>query len=127
MLVASWRNAELPPKLPMKVFKKEHQNIPEIDNYEEAQGDEYWQHWVKRGYRELTPARSWICPNRLYELARDLDYNDWDGRLGRTMTRLQNGADIGCEGDSKLPTNKPNSDRANEYGVRVADSLHSWI
>ena len=43
------------------------------------------------------------------------------------MTRLQNGADIGCKGDCRLPTNKPSSDSAYQYGVLVADSLQSWI
>ena len=43
------------------------------------------------------------------------------------MDHLQRGASIGCEGDGRLPTSRPNSDSAAEYGVRVEDSLQSWI
>ena len=37
------------------------------------------------------------------------------------------GASIGCEGLARLPTSYGNSESSLEYGVRVADSLQSWI
>ena len=43
------------------------------------------------------------------------------------MTRLSKGANIGSEGDGRLPTSKPNSDSASSYGVSIADSLESWV
>ena len=43
------------------------------------------------------------------------------------MDNLLNGANIGCEGDGRLPTKKPNSELATVYGERVADALQSWI
>ena len=110
-------------QLPKKVFKQSNTNIPEVSDYSKALDSSYWDTWVKRTYQQLTPARGWICPNKLWDLARDLQYKDYNGRLERAMTRLSKGADIGCEGDGRLPTSKPNSDSASTYGVRVADSL----
>ena len=113
----------LPGKLPQKVFKKVYTAIPDVDSYDRAQDTKYWETWTKRTYQELTPAMSWICPNKLLEVARELEYSDFHGRLERAIPRLQGGADIGCQGDGRLPTNKPNSDSANTYGDRVADSV----
>ena len=127
ILLQKWANVPLPDKLPQKVFKKCHEEIPTLPTYWQAQDSEYWGKWTKRTYDELTPAMSWICPNKLWDIARELNYIDKYGRLERAMSRLQGGADIGCKGDGRLPTNKPNSESANVYGVRVADSLQSWI
>ena len=85
--------------LPKKVFKATNKGIPEADCYAAALGDDYWSTWTKRTYEELTPAKGWICPNKLWDLARDLEYRDYNGRLSRAMERLTRGADIGCEGD----------------------------
>ena len=43
------------------------------------------------------------------------------------VKRLKKGADIGCKGAGRLPTSKPNSASAIEYGDRLADSLQDWI
>ena len=120
-------NVELEDKLPKKIFKQTHTAIPEVSSYSGALDSSYWDHWVKRTYEQLTPARGWVCPNKLWDLAASLKYRDFHGRLGRAMERLSRGADIGCEGDGRLPTSKPNSESASTYGVRVADSLQSWI
>ena len=50
-----------------------------------------------------------------------------ENRLRRVLQRLENGADIGCKGPSRLPTIENNSRSFFEYGVRVADSLQGWI
>ena len=73
------------------------------------------------------PAKSGVCPIKLWDIANRLGYKDRHGRLRRAIDRLQRGTSIGCEGEGRLPTSKPNSDSAGEYGVRVADSLQSWI
>ena len=72
--------------LPKKVFKQTNTNIPEVSDYSKALDSDYWDTWVKRTYQQLTPARGWICPNKLWDLARKLQYNDFAGRLERAMT-----------------------------------------
>ena len=66
---------------------------------------------------------SWICSNTLLDIARDLKYVDHIGRPQRAMESLSKGADIGCEGDRRLPKNKPNSNIANKFGVLVSQYL----
>ena len=117
----------LPLEIPKKVFKQTHTNIPQMQDYSKALDSKYWDTWEKKTYSDLTPARSWVCPTKLWDVANRLHYKDLNGRLQRAIDRLHRGASIGCEGDGRLPTSKPNSDSAAEYGVRVADSLQSWI
>ena len=118
---------ELPEAPPMKEFKPANGNLPILKDYRGDKSNNYWQHWVKRSYDELTPATSWICANKLLDVARDLDYMDQHGLLRRTMEILNTGANIGCEGDGRLPTRKSNSELSAVYGDRVADALQSWI
>ena len=94
-----WRKAKLPKALEIKAFKPVHDKLPILGNYKGDKDDSYWSHWEKRKYEELTPATSWICPNKLFDVARDLNYIDYNGYLSRTMESLCNGANIGCEGD----------------------------
>ena len=70
---------------------------------------------------------SWVNPDRLWEVASRLKYQDKEGRLQHAMVNLSKGALIGCKGPSRLPTSHPNSQSAVDYGVRVADSLQTWI
>ena len=94
-----------------------------MESYEGFLTEEYWSNWTKRTYQQLTPAPSWVCPNKLWDVAKRLGYKDTEGRLHRAMGRLTKGANICCEGDGRLPTSRANSKAAAEYGVRVADSL----
>ena len=117
----------LPDPLPKKSFSQANTNIPARSDYSAGLDEDYWSHWTKRTYKELTPATSWVCPNKLWDVANRLCYADYDGRLRRAIQRLGTGADIGCKGDGRLPTSRPNSDTASKFGTRVADSLQSWI
>ena len=83
---------ELPEAPPMKEFKPANGNLPILKDYRGDKSNNYWQHWVKRSYDELTPATSWICANKLLDVARDLDYMDQHGLLRRTMEILNTGA-----------------------------------
>ena len=111
----------------MKIFKQKHPRLPLLESYSESLPDSYWQHWHRRDYSSLTPATSWILPKALEDEARRLDYKDKDGRLRRTLDRLQGGVDIGCRGPGRLQTRAKNSPTAYEYGARVMDSIQGWV
>ena len=117
----------LPDPLPKAVFCQTNLNIPVREDYSAGFDDSYWSTWTKKTYEELTPALSWVCPNKLWDVANRLHHTDYNGRLRRAIQRLSRGADIGCQGEGRLPTSRPNSDSTSEFGVRVADSLQSWI
>ena len=110
----------------MKEFTQKHKEIPVLENYDGVLPDGYWANWTKRSFNSLTPARSWICPEKLEALAKEVRYND-KVRLARVLDRLRNGANLGCKGSARLPTMMPNGTSAAEYGVRLADSLQDWI
>ena len=118
----SWANSPLPDPLPKKTFTQTHRNLPILKSYKHTLGEDYWRLCTKRTYAELTPASSWISPSKLEETARELNYKDFNGRLRKALKDLR-GADIGCEGNGRMPTKHPNSESALEYGDRVADSL----
>ena len=125
--ISKYANAKTPSQMPQKQFIQSNENLPVLESYSGVIPDTYWGAWEKRSYEDLTPTKSWICPDKLDALAKKLDYTDVNGRLARAKIRLSKGARIGCEGPSRLPTRHPNSKTAVEYGARVADSLQSWI
>jgi hypothetical protein len=58
--------------------------------------------------------------------AKKLNYGD-QARLDRVLERLRAGAEIGCTGRGRLPTNQKNDPSATEFGARVADALAEII
>ena len=118
---------DAPGALPLKIFSQTFKNIPELEVYEGTLPESYWRTWTKKTYEELQSTKSWISPNKLMTVARAVGYTGREGRIKRAMDRLQYGADIGCRGDGRLPTERQNSRSATEFGVRVADSLQGWI
>ena len=89
--------------------------------------ESYWESFHGRSYSSLTPGASWICPKALEDEALQLGYRDDEGRLKRTLDRLQNGADIGCRGVARLATRVRNAPLAYEFGDRVMDSIQGWV
>ena len=121
--VKRWEQEPLPSPLPLKEFKQTYTNLPVLKSYSGSLSESYWGKWEKRTYASLNPVRSWICPERLLEVAAKeglcLDHM----RLQRVLERLRSGADIGCRGAGRLATSCPNAQGATEFGPRVADSL----
>jgi hypothetical protein len=54
----------------------------------------------------VTPAKSWICPMKLLELAMGLGYKE-RVKLDRVLLRMRQGADLWCVGAGRLPTRIP--------------------
>ena len=48
-------------------------------------------------------------------------------KLEEIIKTLENGADLGIEGDGRWPSHGPNNSSALEFGQRLADSLQSAI
>ena len=126
-LRGKWAQIETPEALPQKLFSQTYKNITEFNTYEGILPQSYWRTWTKKTYEELQSTKSWISPTKLLTIARAVGYTGHEGRIKRAMNRLQYGADIGCRGDGRLPTERQNSHSAMEFGVRVADSLQRWI
>ena len=116
----------LPSPLPLKSFVQKHKELPVLSTYCGRLPGSYWGKWKRRSYGSLTPARSWVCPDKVAKLASTLGYKDID-RLTRVTQRLREGADLGCRGAARLPTRMPNSPSVVEYGLRLADSLQDWV
>ena len=126
-LRAKWEHVGTPEPLPQKTFSKTHDNLSELRDYSGSLPESYWETWTKKSYDALKNSRSWISPTKLLAVAREAGYTCREGRVRRAMERLRFGADIGCRGDGRLPTEQRNSRSAFQFGVRVADSLQGWI
>ena len=115
-----------PPELPkLKEFTPK-MNLPKLQSYKGNAPLGYWKNWPKRTFEQMIPTKSWVSSAKLKELALNYNYSDWD-RLERVCERLENGADIGCTGRARLPTECSNASSALEYGERVADGLAEMI
>jgi hypothetical protein len=126
-LAEKLKREPLPQPRPLKQFKKKNPEIPVLDKYKDKLPAAYWSKWTKRSYSSLTPVRSWIDPEQLEKVAEELQYKDKQRRLGKVLSSLREGADIGCRGLARLPTSVRNSASAYEYGERVTDALQDWV
>ena len=118
-LVLSFMNKP-PPKMPRgKVWKPKCGNLPLLSSYKRTLPASYWSNWNKRTFAQVLPTKFWVSSSEVV-------YKDI-ARLKRVVDRLDNGANIGCEGRGRLPTVTPNGSSAYELGARVADSLQDWI
>ena len=115
-------NVILPHIIPLVEFKHKHTEIPILENYKGVLSDEYLAHWTKITLEHALPFKSWVSPGMLLRLANELGYKDRT-RLGWVIERLRNGADLGCQGSTRLPTRMFNGCSAFKYGDRLADTL----
>jgi hypothetical protein len=47
--------------------------------------------------------------------------------LQRVIGYVENGADIGCRGEARLPTRSSNAPSAYEFGPQVTDAIAEWV
>ena len=71
--------------IPQKPFNPTFLKLPQLDNYEGTFDDEYWAHWEKKTYKDLEPFNSWVCPEKLERIAKELGYN---GGVWGTMSEV---------------------------------------
>ena len=112
-------NFQRPPVI-IKEFKKKFTNIPTRSNYSGEFENSFWQK-VKKNPIKLTP-ESWINPDSLVEVAREVGYDDWDNLQAIRETLVNGGRGRAREG-----TKGKNSNSVNQYGDRLMDSLQQWL
>ena len=100
-LIDRWSSSTIQEEPKLKSFKQVNNNLPELDSYNGILPQDYWDKWEKKTYEELTPAMSWVNPDKLWAVASRLKYKDKQGRLQRAMVNLSRGALIGCKGPSR--------------------------
>ena len=127
MLLDKWKSPPTKATLVPKTFIRTNKELPELVKYGETLPNDYWLKWEKKLYHDLMPVNSWIKPEKVRAMAQTLGYMGREARLVRVLRRLEQGADLGCEGSSQLLTHENNSQSTYDLGVRVEDLLQSWI
>ena len=112
------------PPVIKKNFTKKFPNIPTRENYSGVFEEDFWSEFTKREIN-LEP-ESWICPDSLVNLAREVGYSE-EENLQWAKATLVNGANLGCRGSARLGTKGRNSKTVNEFGDRLVDSLQQWL
>ena len=116
-----------PPRMPPgKVWKPKCANLPILGNYQRSLPASYWLHWNKRNFEQVLPTSSWVSSSKLRELCSEVGYSGSE-RLNRVCLRLEQGADIGCKGQGRLPTFSKNAPSMYKHAPKVADALQTWI
>ena len=83
------------PPVIKKNFTKKFPNIPTRENYSGVFEEDFWSEFTKRKIN-LEP-ESWICPDSLVNLAREVGYSE-EENLQWAKATLVNGAKGGAEG-----------------------------
>ena len=112
------------PPVVQKNFTKKYCDIPTRSSYRGKFEDDFWKKFTKKEL-DLQP-RSWICPDKLREVATMVGYED-KRNIDNIASVLANGANLGCRGSGRLATRKGNSPSAYEFGERLVDSLQGWL
>ena len=113
------------PPISLKSFTKKFPTIPTRADYSGQFEEEFWDNFTKRDIK-LNP-ESWIDPNKVEEVAREVGYDDWENILAIKKT-LTEGADLGCrDPTARQGTTGRNSKSVNQYGARLVDSLQQWL
>ena len=117
------KRREIPPKPADKPFKQKNPELGILNSYEGKFPDSYWAKWTRLELSEK--ATSWVNPELLREEAEAVGIDQhW---IDTNCQRLIMGADIGCRGQGRAPTRGKNSPTAAQEGVRLADSLQTWV
>lgn len=116
----------LPPLADPVAFGPKHK-LPKLDDYSKRFFPaSFWSKWTKRTLDMVLPGSSWISSAALRDLAARADFPHAT-MLDRVCHRLDNGANIGCEGRGRLPTRGKNPTSVFEFGDRISDTLQTWV
>ena len=83
----------------------------------------FWSTWPKRTVPEQI--ETWISHEALQNEAKKAGYKGV--KLNKTLDWLENGVELGCEGDARLQTISKNNQSALDFGVRITDALRGWV
>ena len=103
-------------------------SLPRLTSYAaEDVPASFWDNWDKLSLEQgLAQNQSWISPVALRQaaVARGVLV---DERLERLCLILEKGAEIGCEGRGRLPTQARNSKQVLDHGHIICDVLQDWL
>ena len=122
----AWRtplNALPPPKVHKFKF-----NLPRLASYAaEDVPPAFWSSWEKLSLSQgLAQNVSWISPVALRQAAEARGVRV-DETVERLCSMLENGAEIGCVGRGRLPTQSRNAKQVLEHGDIICDVLQDWV
>jgi hypothetical protein len=99
-------------------------NLKILEDYPKVLGKEYWDKWEGNGSRVTTG--SMIDREKLVEVAERLEMKK-KAKVREVAEMMENGADLGIEGEGRWPSEGDNNESVYEYGSRVADSLQTVL
>jgi len=105
-----------------KEFKPKY-GLCELAWYDKPPDEDYWEDFP---VSTALKGESRIKYKELISLANELGCDDWD-RLYKVCQDLRYGAEIGCKGLPRLPTQSGNAPSAYKFGKQVSDAIADWI
>ena len=112
---------------PLKQHKFKFQ-LPRLPSYAAKDVPQsFWEKWTKLSLPEgLAKNESWISSSALRQaaLVRGVMV---DERIEEVCRILDDGADIGCVGRGRLPTQAPNAKQVLDHGDIICDVLQDWV
>ena len=100
-------------------------NLPRLDDYSVDPPESYWESWPKVLFSE-SDHKSWLNPQEFMDTAIEAGYKDMNHVLF-IKNYLEEGADIGCEREGRLPIFGRNDVSVGDHGFEVADEIVSWL
>ena len=117
----------IPEEWPRKTWKPSNTNLLVLDKYEKTLSDEYWSRWEKYEIEEAKKDYgSWIDSTALRKKLVEVGY-PINSHVEWILKYIKEGADIGCQGEGRWPTSKPNCPSALEHGAALGDMIQTWI
>ena len=116
----------LPEEWPPKPWKPSNENVKILEEYGEVLSDEYWDSWIKYSVEDaMKDYGSWVCSKTLRERLQKIGY-PITSHVTRVLDYVENGVEIGCTGEGRLPTRKKNCPSAQVHGAKLADMIQQW-
>jgi len=103
-------------------FEKKCPWIPSRTSYRGTFEEDWWRQWVPN----LLSSPSQICPVKLYDISRRLNYPGLD-RIQRLCTGLREGFSIGARGSARLPAEADNWSSVYSHGDKFCDAVQQWL
>ena len=116
------------PALPAPKRHKFKYSLPKLSSYAaEDVPPGFWDRWEKLSLREgVAQNESWISPVALRNAAEARGVLI-DEKVEQVCLMLENGAEIGCIGRGRLPTQSRNAKQVVEHGEIICDVLQGWV
>ena len=93
-----------------------------MDSYDQEAPQSFWSKFPSN---DVFPGRSLVSGKALKSLAQEMGYPNKD-LLEKVVKWLEEGADIGCNAQFRVPTRVANYDSALQDGEKVTDCIADW-